>query len=747
MAITLPEGAATLETETDETDDSKTVEKANKSYFERLKDLPENLYEAFTGGNVPVEFPNIPEASEMTDQAPGFIEGLIPNLKIIMARDDVGKTEIMEKSFKDDPRWGGAFQDKFGHPIIVWNNQPYYVNKPGVSGQDFGTFVGEIIKYIPATKIVSKAKTLLGTVKAGIPAYSATEMGSQALETALTPDTTKKKSKSYEDMAEEVGAATALNVGVDLALPPILKGAKTLAKGALKTADKTFSFPEFDPSIIKTSEEVQTSKYDLTSGQREGPAPGTSSTATEQLEREDLFRRAASVDREAGYLIKGFDEAQLDAIKSDAQILQSEIGSGKKITDLNQTDVSGVAGEEIQSILSAEASSIKKKAGELYESVSKSSEQPIMNAEGVLTSSREAISKILIEMGVTARELARMPILKSELDFLANRIKIASKKNFKGLPLSELHGYQKSLNRAFRSAEPGSPEQLALGKIKESIDNSVFDGIERGFIEGDELVIESLKDATDLYRQYIGLTGKSTGKDAQEKAANKILAMLTNRNYTPRQVANSLFGHNKFAPNQSVPLVIDKLKNILPEQQFAEISGLLKDAIIEKAFSGSGKSGVTRTNIVNNFDEVFIKQRAVINKLFSSDEIAKIKQFKENVLPTLWAEIKLNPSGTGYLLLSALTRSNILNFTRAVPIVGESTVSMIEGVAQRSEALDMIRQYIARGNQPLLSSAISSAARPEVVETISEVESPSLNAIIKTLDAEKIEKIINSNAE
>jgi len=71
-----------------------------------------------------------------SDEGPSFWEGLVPNLKIMAVRDDFGKAEIMESSFKDDPRWGGAFVDKFGLPMIMWNEKPYYVNKPGASSQD-----------------------------------------------------------------------------------------------------------------------------------------------------------------------------------------------------------------------------------------------------------------------------------------------------------------------------------------------------------------------------------------------------------------------------------------------------------------------------------------------------------------------------------------------------------------------------------------------------------------------------------
>ena len=59
----------------------------------------------------------------------------------------------------------------------------------------------------------------------------------------------------------------------------------------------------------------------------------------------------------------------------------------------------------------------------------------------------------------------------------------------------------------------------------------------------------------------MGLIGKGVGKSAQEKASNRILSQITDQDYTPVQVTNLLFGHNKFSPSQAVPLALSKLRN------------------------------------------------------------------------------------------------------------------------------------------------------------------------------------------
>ena len=736
--IPLPDGAGVLTQSNTKTDQAKELELANKSFFQRMKEFPGDLYQSFTGEDIPIEFPNIPEVTSLADSQPDFMTGLIANAKIMMARDDRGKTEIIKETFKQDPRWGGAFEDKYNNPIIVWDGDPYYINKPGFSGQDIGTFIGEIIKYFPATKFVAGAKDALSTAIRGTGAYALTEAGSKGLETAITPKTVKSEKQKLGDVAEDIAVSTAIGVATDAVLP----GAVKLAKKSVNLAtEKIDSFPKFSPEII------QGSKYPLLQGQRGAEVPdrktGPTEKVTSQLETEDRIRRAPSTDPNAASIIRGFDENQLTEIRKDARALQEEFGSGR-VDIIEADDLQTAVAEDVQSLATATAQQLKKQAGDSYTVVQGADFQPVMSPEGIIEVSNNALNKILgkgeDQLGITQRELTDMKLLKRELDYLKKINKIAKNPRARAQPLNILHGYQKSLNRAYRSAEQGSPEQLALGKIKEIIDQSIFEGIESGFITGDEAVLKSLKEATGLYKQYMGLTGKGAAKDSQEKAANKILEMTSNPNYTPKQVVNSFFGHAKFNPNQSMGLVLNKLKTFLPKEQYQEVVALIKDGVLEKAFSGSGKSGVTRTNIVNNYDDIFVKNKKIINLLFSPDEISKIKQFRKDVMPTLWAEIKLNPSGSGYTVLSGLAQSNLVNYFRLIPIIGTEMVQAGQRIGATKQALNATRQYLNRVNRPLFSATVQATVRPTAVEA----DDPDVINFLRDIPSQTREKIMQT---
>ena len=689
-------------------DDTGTETKeVDRSYLEVLADvpgvvagIPSALYKAATGEGAEVEFPDLPEATEIEDI--GFFESIAPNLKIMAARDDTGKAEIIRNSFKGDPRLGGVFSDKFNNPIVVWNDQPYYINKPGFSGQDIGTFIGEIAKYSPAT-----------------------EMASEAGENFLAPETasSKMRGRGFAETSQDIGTAASIGVAADVVVPGVLKPAGRIIRRGAQAAGETAEsiFPRYTTAIRQVTPAAravpQKSKYPLTAGQREAQPPvGLGDKVTPQLQAEDMLRHSPSTQQQAASIQRGFDEAVAAEIRADAQALKVEMGSDNPAIRQSEDSI-GAGAERIQEIGSGRAAALKADAAAAYKAVEDAPIQPIFSPKGMEQTVRDAINA----GSLTPREMAKMPDLRDELDYLKRLGKLASNPKFKGQPLTIIHGYQKTLNRVFRNADPESSEKRALGKIKNVIDKAVFDGIEQGFITGDQAILDQLKSATGLYRQYIGLVGKGSARDSQERATNTILEKITNPNYTPVQVAAAMLGHAKFNPNQSMGLVIDKLKAALPENESEEIMSLIKDGVLEKAFSGKGTSGVTRTNIVNNFQDVFVKQKAIIEKLFSPEEISKIRDFRDNVLPTMWAEIKLNPAGTGYLILAARARNQLLNYINMVPMVGKEFVESYETMKAIAPALEAVRQYKSRTSMPLYfdnitpGGLVSAAARPPAI--------------------------------
>ena len=704
MPITLPPDAVPVEQ-----GERRQVgpEQPNKSILDRIAEGPSAIAQAVNRASPQVEFPEFPEITEMAGDQAGFFERLIPSVKMLMTRDDMGKAEIIQRTFDDDPRFGGAFVDRYNNPMVMWNGIPYYVNKPGISDTDLGQFIGEVAKYLPASKIVGGAKTVTGTAARGVPAYTATEAAGEIGEAVVTPETRAAKAKSPEEMAGEIGLSTAIGVATDVAIPPALRGLKAGATAASERVGALF--PRMSEEVLSTS------KYPLTVGQRGArPPQGVTPRVTGQLRTEDELRYAAG-DSAGTDIIRGFDERQLDEIRADAMELQQEFGAGLPGIEPSYGGIPQVAAETVQQRVSGAAGRLKEESSALYRAVREAPEQPRMSPEGVTQTASDLLDA-LPTLGISPSQMSYMPILQKEVTQLRRLRRLSQDPKFKSQSLNNLHGYQKRLSSAIGSAPQGSAEQRALIEMKRRLDTAVNEGIERGLITGDETVLEQLQNATQAYRDYMGLTGKGPAVNQAQRASNRILEQLSSRDYTPLQVANLLFGHNKFAPNQAVPLALDKLKTILPPEEYGEVVALIKDGILTKAFSGRGGE-VTRSAIVNNYDQVFKQQKAIIERLFSPEEIRRIQSFRENVLPTLWAEVKGNPSGTAYTMLNALSRRGLLS----IPYIGPKMEEGLREVGRVKSALDATRQFVGRINQPLLSSGAQAVMRESLSKSAEEL--------------------------
>lgn len=710
MPVTLPEGLTPVKTN----DEPRKVSGAEKqeeerNILQRMKDGASSLVAAATGVGASIEFPEILEISDI--QLSDLSDFILAS-QVHLIRDDRGKAERLGQIFRDDKRFGGVFEDRFGLPMMMWEDIPYYINKPGMSETDLNSLAGEITKYIPAGRFLKGAKGALSTALRGLGGYTATEAAFVAVDAALTPRTTAERERSLGETAADIGIATGIGVAADVLAPPALRGISSAVKAGARKAGETAEkiseavFPRMTPEVL------QESKYPLTIGQRTAPTQtGPSSRMTEQLTREDELRNASQGP--GSDVIRGFDDRQLQLVTDDATQLMDEYGSGIPglQDDLNLTP--NRAAEEAQSTVSQRAEQLGEESSAAYEAVKAVDQPPVMTADGV----RQTVDELLNTYPkiVGPSQLVNTPILKAEVDRLRKLRRILQNPKFKDVSLQRLHDYQKSLGQIKNQAAPGSPEQVALIKMKEALDRTIFEGIESGIMRGSPEVLEQLQNATGLYSKFMGLTGKGVGKTQAQQTANRLLEQLSNRDYTPVQVANFLFGHNRFNPNQAVPLMLDKLQKTLPAEEYARVTQLIKDGILARAFTNR-KGSVSRKAVVDNFNDVFERQKAIIKKLFSEDEIARLRQFRKDVLPTVWAETRGNPSGTSYALISAATRRGLLS---RIPVVGAKLDEMIALPARETgelaEGHEATRQTVRGLRTPVFSQAIQGVLRQSIL--------------------------------
>ena len=671
------------------------------------------------------------------------------SLKAAFVDNPWEQSEIYENIFSDDARWGGIQADKYNNPIVIWNDEPFYINRPGLSTTDIAEVGGEVLKYLPAGKWVQGGRNVLSRAKRGLLGYGGTEAISEGVENIIAPKTNERMSKSIGDVALGTAIPTGIGVAADVVIPPALRIAGKAIKGATRAAVKgagKLSAPRYQPAIqkaadaLKPKEKVK-SKYPLTIGQR--------TEDLQLLKKEDLMRRAGPD------IIRNFDETQLNMIIKDAEELKNIMGTGDPLIS-QADDVALAAGERIQNIVTDTAENLKSQSKGGYNFV-KELDDTVLNVPYSKTLGKDLVN--IIKSEVDADTLKMLPSLSnvlSRVQKIAKTGKFVTKRGNQNI--NDAWSLQKQLNVLADNAGPGY-ERALIQKVKRQLDSEIYKGIDSGFISGNEEILKNLQKSTGLYSQYMGISGNSWAKTAPEKKANLILAKLTNQQNSPKSVIESLFGHAKFNSKDEMKLVLEKLNKLVPEEQMVEVKALMKDTILLKAFTNrTGK--MTRQSIVNNFNNIFVKNKFIIDELFSPEEILKIKSFRDEVLPTLSAEINTNPSGTAFTLVSALENMGIFSWTRAVPFVREAREGLQE-IGERARMLEATRQFMLRFDNPLFTSSVPGAIGREVLEDKqqenievptegdNEIEfkvpnSSSLNKIITGLGTSTIEKLLSN---
>ena len=673
------------------------------------------------------------------------------SLKAAFVDNPWEQSEIYENIFSDDARWGGIQADKYNNPIVIWNDEPFYINRPGLSTTDIAEVGGEVLKYLPAGKWVQGGRNVLSRAKRGLLGYGGTEAISEGVENIIAPKTNERMSKSIGDVALGTAIPTGIGVAADVVIPPALRIAGKAIKGATRAAVKGVGelipySSRYQPAVqkaadaLKPKEQVK-SKYPLTIGQR--------TEDLQLLKKEDLMRRAGPD------IIRNFDETQLNMIIKDAEELKNIMGTGDPLIS-QADDVALAAGERIQNIVTDTAENLKSQSKGGYNFV-KELDDTVLNVPYSKTLGKDLVN--IIKSEVDADTLKMLPSLSnvlSRVQKIAKTGKFVTKRGNQNI--NDAWSLQKQLNVLADNAGPGY-ERALIQKVKRQLDSEIYKGIDSGFISGNEEILKNLQKSTGLYSQYMGISGNSWAKTAPEKKANLILAKLTNQQNSPKSVIESLFGHAKFNSKDEMKLVLEKLNKLVPEEQMVEVKALMKDTILLKAFTNrTGK--MTRQSIVNNFNNIFVKNKFIIDELFSPEEILKIKSFRDEVLPTLSAEINTNPSGTAFTLVSALENMGIFSWTRAVPFVREAREGLQE-IGERARMLEATRQFMLRFDNPLFTSSVPGAIGREVLEDKqqenievptegdNEIEfkvpnSSSLNKIITGLGTSTIEKLISN---
>ncbi len=665
------------------------------------------LKSAFTGEGR-TEYPDMPEITEANI---GFFESFMPNMKLGLTMDPNEKAKIIQNTFQSDPRFGGVYEDAQGNPIVEWEGQPYYVNKPGASMQDLNDVVAQAAQFTPGAKVASGANTLAGRLASGAATYGATDLAQQRGVMAAG-------GKDNTDLGQ---TATVAGVGgaAEAFVPPALKAAGKVARGAVE-AGRRAMFPRYVPKAPGGATASQTGAIPMTQGQRAGDM---------NLLRKEEAARQGGYGETASGVMRNFDDRQLDAIRSEADTLQP----GRSGFDTQSpTDI----GSELQGRLIDEAGRRKAAVNTAYDDAARMSQDApaLINREGIAGMARD-LASVPRDMNIDPMQVAQMPNLKSALQRAKDTATLATNPRFKAQNFTRIEGSRKALNRMIDSATDKT-ERAALVEMKRRMDDWTDRAITEGFMEGDTATIDALKNARGLAADYFKNFGKGNSMDP---AGSAMVKLLDENAATPLQMVEWLTGAARTKANPRAVGLVKRMQGIFgPDSQ--EI-GLLKDAYLMKAFTGvsRGNREVTREAIVKGGRNLIDGDgKQIAETLFTPQEIGRIRQLINETAKTITPQDARNPSRSAFAMMQLLRDNNLLSMggkaVGPVPLVGELGKAMKEaggGITARnltSQAERLIQAPMVEAGAAASALAVEGARRREIERRNRETPGPSAMA-------------------
>ena len=721
-----------------------------------LKELPPAIRRAALGlevGEDGVERPRELKYDfpEISDAPISFLKGLgKTNLTALLTSDTNEKIDILNKGYADDPRFGSegerqVLNDGLGNPMILWEGKPYYLNKPGFSEVDLDSTIAQTFLFLPA--VLTKNKKLLSRIAS----VGAKTGGLELFRQYLTKD-------GEIDPGE---LATTVGVGAATEAIPFGRFTKLIADRVRRNAEKITQLPVYSAIPVEkqisaaVEGQLASSKDTTTMVDKLKVVPKTKGQVTgkdKQLLLEDLMRNTQIYGIKSQEILKDFDAEQLQIITDNVDILLNNIGAGRiKAGPGSSNDIGELIVKEIQDT----ASQLKNLGKEAYDEAGKMA-PTFLSGPGVLGLAQNLKKNATNFMQdsrppvrIDASRLERMPIVQNNIKYLDRIIKIYSNPKAKGVNFNAIEDFRIRLNSDIRGATPGSPEQLVLQQMKRGLDNYMNEAVENTLLFGDEKALKLIKNARKSYKAYKDFqVGAGPGKNQMPK--------IIGGEKSPAEVISIILGGANKLNDKG--LGIDIINRIIKvEGANGPTASTLKNAILLKTFTGDKGQPLTRTKIVSNFKDNFVKNKQITKLLFTDREIQGLDLFVKDVTKTLPVDQKLNPSGSAYTVVNAALERGIIKpiLTKVPGIkqVSEGVSEVIRGARGGGPVSDVIAQpgddlksFLNLMFSPI--KALPAAATPEGtmeremrLDSDETSQSSSLNRIMSNLKPDTIQKL------
>ena len=194
----------------------------------------------------------------------------------------------------------------------------------------------------------------------------------------------------------------------------------------------------------------------------------------------------------------------------------------------------------------------------------------------------------------------------------------------------------------FGGTEPKT--QRAMSILRGEFDGFLDEAVTGALFKGDQAVVDSLKQARALNREYKRLFSASGSGDS----AGRIIERMLKEDATPRETVNAVFGASQIGLKGTTE-AIRRIKEASPEAAAG-----LKQAAWQRLIYDQAGDMKTSGKMVADIKKFVKKDPYLAQELMGADALKEIKRFSDQVAKTVTPKDALNPSHTAWSLFRGI---------------------------------------------------------------------------------------------
>lgn len=597
---------------------------------------------------------DLPELGTSGDKIGAFSpEGLRMAAAYATSADPRGVADVAAKTLP-----GATVRaDKFGNPIVDFEGQSFYVNRPGLSQADGFKFVADMAAYAPAARLAGKAP---GVLLRGATTAGATGAAS------IAQDVAAQRLGSEQPVDLKRAAVTGAAGGVFEAASPLLshlyrrvvgqpelydattgqltqKGIAALQAAGIDPAHITDDFAQafareargaVDPGQAARMAEASALpvRVPMTRGQMTGRA---SDQMFEDLAAKGVYGRPAEI------AMQGAKAEQARALQSNVHAIQDRLAGGR-------ASVSGwgQAGETAQDALTSMRATGKRAVDDAYDlarSTAAGFQGGDVSSLGHFVGIRMGVDDAtLVPVAMKRLETLKSmgeapvtgttPLTGAKLGHHGDIRATAPQSDIRSVPVDKLFSWRQETGRLAREMQRTNPtEARALSNMVHGFDEALPAMVDDALLQGDQAAIEAWKSAIGTARMF---NGRFKGGDLVERLTATDWRSGTRQLVVPPDKAsNAIFGSATLFGGQNTARDLTRLREVLgvDSEAWQKIREEAWLRLVDAGKGGvqfDGSRGISGAKFASAFDNAMMKHKAVMEALYSPDELNLMRQFR-----------------------------------------------------------------------------------------------------------------------